>query len=228
MSTESGPAPTGGTVPAVPAPVEVKSWRLVTTLAVAGSMAGLLIVLVFQWAHPRILDHQERALTAAVDVVLSGPERTERFFVVEGELLTEAPAGSDTLKLERVFLGFDATGAPIGYAVRGGEAGFQDIITVLFGYHPGREEVLGMLVLDNKETPGLGDKIVKDMAFVGAFAGVRTPIVAVKADAGSGAETEVDMITGATISSRAVIDIINHRVAALGPILQRHLQTRPQ
>jgi len=219
VSTEPGPGN-------APAAAEVQSWRLVTTLAVAGMLAGLLIVLVFQWAHPRILDHQERAVTAAVDVVLSGPERTERYFVVDGELRAEAPEGSDTLKLARVFLGFDASDAPIGYAVRGGEAGFQDIITVLFGYHPARDEVLGMLVLDNKETPGLGDRIVKDMAFVEAFQGVRAPIRGVKAGSGSGAEAEVDMITGATISSRAVIDIINHRIEALGPILKRHLETR--
>ncbi len=47
-------------------------------------------------------------------------------------------------------------------------------------------------------------------------------MVGVKPGAGSGAENEVDMITGATISSRTVIAIINHRVEALQPLLDAH------
>ena len=228
MSAEHGVAGTAGPGPEQPAMAEVKSWRLVTTLAVAGALAGLLIVLVFQWAQPKILDHQAAALTAAVDVVLSAPATTERYFVVDGELLAEAPAGADTLKLERVFLGLDAAGEPIGYAVRGAEAGFQDVITLIFGYHPARQEVLGMLVLDNKETPGLGDKIVKDQAFVAEFGGALAPLVGVKADATAEAPHQVDMITGATISSKAVIGIINHQIEALGPVLEQHLAARGQ
>ena len=72
-----------------------------------------------------------------------------------------------------------------------------------------------MKVLESKETPGLGDKIEKDSTFVEAFEGVGAPIVGVKKGRESGAHEEVVMITGATISSRAVIDIINHRVDAL-------------
>jgi len=81
--------------------------------------------------------------------------------------------------------------------------------------------VLGMKVLESKETPGLGDKIVKDSTFVSAFRGAGAPLVGVKAGQGSGAAGEVHMITGATISSQAVIDIINHRVAALEDPLRR-------
>jgi hypothetical protein len=40
--------------------------------------------------------------------------------------------------------------------------------------------------------------------------------VGVKPDRASGADAEVVMITGATISSRAIINIINHRLEALG------------
>ncbi len=36
----------------------------------------------------------------------------------------------------------------------------------------------------------------------------------------TGAADEVDMITGATISSRAIIDIINHRLEALDGVLK--------
>ena len=78
---------------------------------------------------------------------------------------------------------------------------------------------MGMKVLDSKETPGLGDKIVKDTAFIDGFQDVGTPLVGVKKGQGNGGHDEVVMITGATISSRAVIKIINDRLEALkGPV----------
>ena len=102
----------------------------------------------------------------------------------------------------------------------------QDVIRLMFGYDAEQQRLLGMRVLDNKETPGLGDAIVKDEAFVGEFDGVATPVVGVKKGAGRGGPGEVDMITGATISSRTVISVINHRIEALQPLLAAYLKGR--
>jgi Na+-translocating ferredoxin:NAD+ oxidoreductase subunit G len=207
-----------------PAPAEVPAWRLVATLAFAGALAGLLIVLVFGWAEPRIQAHQAGVLAAAVDEVLAGPAHTERFFVHGGALLAEPPAGADTLKTERVFQGFDDAGRSVGFAIVGAEAGFADVVRLIFGYDPDSRTVLGMKVLESRETPGLGDRIEKDSSFVGAFRGVATPIAGVKPGAGSGREGEVETITGATISSRVVILAINRRIEALDPVLRAHLE----
>ena len=76
-------------------------------------------------------------------------------------------------------------------------------------------QVLGMKVLTQKETPGLGNKI-EEMPFVGEFNGVEAPIEGVKPDRNTGDPHQVDMITGVTISSKAVIKIINERLAELG------------
>lgn len=203
---------------------ETPAPRLVATLAVAGALAGLLIVTTFQWAQPRIVEHQAAALRAAVEEVLSAPARVERLFVHGGRLVRELPAGTDSAGVERVFAGYDAAGKRVGFAVLGGEPGFQDVISVIFGYDPEGGRVLGMNVLDNKETPGLGDKIVKDSAFVDGFRGAAAPLVGVKAGRGSGAEDQVDLITGATISSRAVVEIINHRIEAVKPLLEGYLR----
>jgi electron transport complex protein RnfG len=199
---------------------EVPAWRLVATLAVAGGLAGLLIVLVFQWTQPRIQAHQAQVLAAAVDEVLAGPARTERLFVHGGALVKALPAGADTLAAERVFQGFDAEGKSVGFAIVGGEPGFADVIRLIFGYDPATKTLLGMKVLESKETPGLGDRIEKDSAFVRGFRGPEAPLAGVKAGAGTGAKHEVDMITGATISSRAIIGIINHRIEQLEPLLR--------
>ena len=68
-----------------------------------------------------------------------------------------------------------------------------------------------MKVLDHSETPGLGNKI-EEQPFVGEFDGVDTPLEGVKPDRNTGAPNQVDMITGVTISSRAVVRIINERL----------------
>lgn len=209
---------------ALPPRAEVPAWRLILTLAVAGALAGLMIVVVFQWAQPRIQTHQAEVLRGAVAEVLKDPERTERFFLYQGRLSAEPPPGTDTLKVERVFLGYDAAGAPVGFAATGAEPGFQDLVHVIFGYDPRSRRVLGMKVLDNKETPGLGDAIEKDEAFVGGFDGKVAPLVGVKPGTGRGGASEVDMITGATISARTVIRVINKRIEELHPLLEAHLE----
>lgn len=196
------------------------SWRLVTTLAVAGALAGLLIVTVHQWAEPRILSHQARVIAAAVDEVLQAPASTTTLYVHEGALVTAPPAGMDTLKMERVWAGRAADGSLTGYALMAGEPGFQDVIRIMFGYDPATEQVLGMRVLESKETPGLGDLIEKDSAWVAQFDAAGVPLIQTKPGGGTGNPQEVETITGATISSRAVIGIINRRIEAMKPLLQ--------
>jgi len=210
--------PPGGP-PQAPERPPTSSARLITTLATAGALAGLVIVLVFGWANPRIQAYRAKVLREAIQVVLDSPETVRTYYVVDGALSETPAAGADTVTAEKVHLGLDAEGQPIGYAITGQEPGFQDYILVIFGYDVDTGRVLAMKVLESKETPGLGDKIFKDTAFVAGFRQAAAPLEGVKTGRGSGSENEVDMITGATISSRTVIGIINHRIEALDPIL---------
>jgi Na+-translocating ferredoxin:NAD+ oxidoreductase subunit G len=214
-NSPSAPPPSAEAVPA---------WRLVLTLGAAGALAGWLIVTVFAWAQPRIQHHQAQVLSEAVDEVLGGPARVERFFVHGGTLAATAPSGIDTLGVERVFLGFDAGDRPVGFAVTGADPGFQDVVRLIFGYDPQARRVLGMKVLESRETPGLGDRIEKDVGFIGGFAGRVAPLIGVKQGTRITSESSVDMITGATISARAVIGIINRRVEELQPQLEAHVR----
>jgi electron transport complex protein RnfG len=179
---------------------------------VAGALAGMAIVMVFQWAKPRIDKHKAEVLAAAVTQVLGGAARYETVFVENGQLTTEP---TDTTGLDRVYVGYDANGQPRGVAMEAAEAGFQDVIDLLFGYDPSKGDVIGMTVLGSNETPGLGAKITYDSTFIGEFDAVGTPLQGVKKDRAKGQHDEVVMITGATISSRAVIKIINDRLDAI-------------
>ncbi len=201
---------------------DVPAWRLMLTLATAGALAGLLIVFVHQATQPRIQAYKALQLRLAVSEVLKGPARWDTLYVYDGALTATPPAGATGL--EMVFLGYNEGGNRAGFAIQGAEPGFQDLIELIFGYDADARTVLGMKVLANKETPGLGDKIVKDSAFVAEFEGPEAPLAGVKSGRATGAANEVDMITGATISSRAVIAIINHQLERLGPMLDAYLR----
>ena len=208
----------GATPPSRPA---TSSFRLVLTLALAGAIAGFFIVLVHQWSEPRIEAHRALVLAQAVDEVLASPASTSVLWLVEGGFTTTPPPAADTSTLDRVWLGLDENGVPVGVAAVAAESGFQDVIRLIFGYDPGSGTVLGMKVLESRETPGLGDKIEKDSAFVAEFRNARAPLRGVKPNKATGAEGEIDMITGATISSEAIVDIINNRLDVVAAPLER-------
>ncbi len=200
--------------PAAPVQVSTSAAGMIVTLAVAGAVAGAAIVTVFNWAQPRIEAHQAAQLADAITEVLGGAERYETAFL-EGGVFTKAPQ-ADTAVLDRVYVGYDEGGTPRGVAIVTEASGFSDVVRVIFGYEPATEVLLGMKVLESKETPGLGDKIEKDSMFVREFTDVGTPLLGVKKDRATGAHEEVVMITGATISSRTVVDMINRRLEAIG------------
>ena len=205
-----------------PAPEEVSTFRLVATLAIAGALAGLLIVLVNLHTKPIIDKYKAEQLQLAVYEVLPGVERYDTFYLVDNALSQTLPEGAKESEFKRVYVGRDDNGEVTGVAISRGESGFQDVIMVIFGHDPVSGKLSGMKILDSKETPGLGDKIFKDMDFVDQFfAGPETPIVGVKIGAGKGAANEIDMITGATISSKAVIQIINNALEEWKPILDK-------
>ena len=103
-----------------------------------------------------------------------------------------------------------------GYAVEVGPGGFDNTITMMVGID-NEGKVLGISVVSHTETAGLGAvaaaKTSAGEAFRGEFVGA-TGSVAVTKDGG-----EVEAITGATITSRAICVGVNAAldcVAGLG------------
>jgi electron transport complex protein RnfG len=212
----------------IPARQEVSTFRLVATLAVAGTLAGLLIVLVNQHTKPIIDIYRAEQLQKAIYEVLPGAERYNTYYLVNEMLSPTLPEGAKESDYKRMYVGYDAGQRMIGVAVSRGESGFQDIVQIIFGFDPTTGKLTGMKVLESKETPGLGDKIFKDQAFVDQFfAGPEIPLVGVKSGAGKGLNNEIDTITGATISSKVVIDIINHAVEEWTPVLELGIPRAP-
>jgi H+/Na+-translocating ferredoxin:NAD+ oxidoreductase subunit G len=212
---------THGTPPQAPVKTGSSARQLIQTLGGLGLLAGLIIVVAYTATKPRIEANRARVLAAAIDEVLSAPARYDTLYFV-GDSLSAAP-DADRSALEAVYLGYRADGTIIGFAVVGGEPGFSDVIRLIFGYDPRTSRLLGMKVLEEKETPGLGSRIETDSSFAIGFAKAESPIRGVKKGQGK-QPNDVDMITGATISSRAVIRAINKTLERLGPALAAKLR----
>lgn len=182
--------------------------RLILTLTVAGLFSGLAIVSAYRLTLPRIQENQARALREAVFQVVPGSETMRRMVAVDDAVVPASAAATGTEE-DSVYAAYDAQGGFLGYAIPAAGAGFQDTIKLIYGYDPTRREILGMQVLESRETPGLGDRIYKDPHFLGEFHGLAVD-PRVELVKGTGDEPwQVDAITGATISSTAVVAIVN-------------------
>ena len=201
---------------------DVRSWKLLAMMTSAGGIAGLLIVSAYNLTLPKIEQHQGEVMQTAIKEVLKAPKSYDTLYLYNGALAKAVPAGTDTKKLEKIYLGHDAAGKRVGFAISAAENGFQDLVTLMFGYDASAHKLIAMKVIGNKETPGLGNKIETDSAFVNGFVNAVSPINGVKKDRGKQSPNDVVMITGATISSRAVIRIINNAIARWQPLIDAY------
>ena len=89
----------------------------------------------------------------------------------------------------------------IGQAQMVQAIGYGGTIDVLVGIDPDGK-LRGIRIISQQETPGLGAKIT-EAAFLDKFIGVAIDELNLSRDGGS-----IDAITGATISSRAIVDAL--------------------
>ena len=145
------------------------SWHMIRALGGVGILCSLLIVFTFQATLPTITRNKDEALEKAIFNVLPGASSRASFQVTDtGELVPfeGEPKAGEIL----VYAGHDEQGRLVGVAMEAQGQGFQDTIRLLYGYSTEKQQVIGMEVLESKETPGLGDKIIKDEDFLANFA----------------------------------------------------------
>lgn len=106
----------------------------------------------------------------------------------------------------------------IGWVLPASALGFADRIQVLVGTDYNCSTILSLRVIDQKETPGLGNLIVEP-AFHSQFDGksTDTPIRIVKSTPAKA--SEVTAVTGATISSVTVADAVNEAIRLAKPFI---------
>ncbi len=195
--------------------------RIVLTMAVAGVAAGGVLAVVYATTEPRIEANHAEALRRAVFEAVPGTVRIEPRVLGDDGKLATPPQGAKKLPEGRVvYAGLGKDGKLVGYGVPAEGPGFQDVIRLLYGFDPARRRIVGMVVLDSRETPGLGDRVGYDPNFLANFKdlAVEPKLVPVKKGKKQ-RPNEVDCITGATISSKAVVRILNQSLQRWLPVL---------
>jgi electron transport complex protein RnfG len=208
---------------------QVRSSRLLYSMVGLGMLCALLIAVTYEGTKPQIAALRAAALEQAIFQVIPGAEQTATFSY-------DAEQGFRPKTEEQeaaVYAGFDASGALVGVALEAAGQGYADLIKILYGYDPQQEAVVGFQVLETKETPGLGDKIEKDPVFLANFEALdvklaaqgdtlANKIITVKSGEKQ-SPWQIDGITGATISSRAIGDMLGKHTSEWIPIIQKHL-----
>lgn len=89
--------------------------------------------------------------------------RTEALYIVlpglEGSPMEVTP--SEIADQDRVYKGLNKAGQLIGYAACGEAQGYSSKIKVMVGTDPGLEKIIGINILAQNETPGLGTKMTE-------------------------------------------------------------------
>jgi Na+-translocating ferredoxin:NAD+ oxidoreductase subunit G len=174
--------------------------RIVAVLTLLGVLSGALLAAMSGAMTPLIEKNRRLAIEQAVEEVLPGTDSVRR---VEKEGIV-------------VYNGFDSSDRPVGYAFEVNSPGFQGPIKMMVGLDPQFDKLLGVYVIESLETPGLGSKITEP-PFRRQFEGLdaERELVLVKNQTAVTEKNQVESITGATISARAVVDGLNTEIAAM-------------
>jgi electron transport complex protein RnfG len=206
-----------------PLPPQPPGWRMVRLLGAVSLICGILIVGTNILTSSRIRHNQEIIMRDSVAQLLPGIQK-QIIYEVE-------PSGELTILYsldgtgQRLFAGYDGSGRLLGLVIEASARGYADLIQAMYAYSPEKEEITGFKVVDMRETPGLGDRVRSDPDFLKNFQGLDVTHPAKVVKHGSKKNPwEIDAISGATISSRAVGKLIGVSEQNVIPVVRKNLQ----
>ncbi|MFQ5585584.1 MAG: RnfABCDGE type electron transport complex subunit G [Thermodesulfobacteriota bacterium] len=191
-----------------------KTIGMLIVLTAVATLIGGVLATVYRTAAPKIEANRLAEEKRAIFEVL--PEAT-KYETIEATM--EGDKGEELVK---IFKGFDDDGRFVGYAFTSAGPGFQAIIKMMVGLQPDYLKLSGMQVLEQLETPGLGNKILYD-DFRDMFKGLELePKIEYVKNKKPEKPNEIQAIAGATITSRAVVKIINEDSKRVIDYLKEH------
>lgn len=170
--------------------------QMLMVLTGIGIISGGLLATVDSWADPFIIANKKAETEAAI-------------FRVQ-------PEGKSYETLKNI--GFEAykikneKSDNIGYALVYEGNGFQGKIRLICGLSSDLNKIIALEILEQVETPGLGTKITES-PFTEQFKQLETsPVINWVKGVEPSKPNEIQAITGATISSKAVVNILNQGI----------------
>ena len=178
-----------------------QSWLLI----VASFFFGLLIAVTNAALSPRIEQNKINKRNRLVGAML--PDAKD-FVLLEAEIEIESIQGKKE-KVE-VYRAMSEAGECVGWSFNAAGSGFADKIELVVAVDKDFEKLAGFDVLASNETPGFGDQIKYDYyrdQFKGAPA---EELKLVTSGDPKKIDAEIVAISGATVSSESVVEIINN------------------
>ncbi|MFA6618997.1 MAG: RnfABCDGE type electron transport complex subunit G [Candidatus Neomarinimicrobiota bacterium] len=173
--------------------------KIIVVLTIISIISGGVLAVLDSFTRPRIEDYAEKVKNAAIYDVLPESVKVE---VIKVKIDDEEREVYKAIKKNEV----------VAYAFQVSGSGFQSDLVLMVGVSPDFSELNSLKILSQMETPGLGTRIEEEW-FIEQFKGLKLkPSVTYIKNAKPSKDNEIQAITGATISSAAIVDILNTEI----------------
>ena len=175
-----------------------KILQIIIVLTAVGLISGVALVFIYRYTAPLILENQIKETQGAIFKVFP-----------------EGVSFEKSRKSKDVFLVKNKSGKSLGYAFTAEGNGYQGKIKLMAGVKQDLKTLSGIEILESQETPGLGHEITTKK-FKDQFRKLSSipEILSTKGKKPVGTN-QIEAITGATISSKAVVGILNNKLETL-------------
>lgn len=184
--------------------------KIIIVLTLITLISGAVLALLDSYTRPKIESYRKIQENNAIAEVLPENDRIKEI-VQDGYVFYEAYR-----KNELVGVAFQVSGG-----------GFQSELVMMVSVTPDFSEIIKVKILAQVETPGLGTKIEDDPSnkpnpawFIDQFKGLKiNPEISYVKNVKPSKNTEIQAITGATISSAAIVRILNTEIKKAKAVL---------
>jgi Na+-translocating ferredoxin:NAD+ oxidoreductase subunit G len=207
------------------------SAAMIRTLGILATICGVLIVSAYEGTLDSVLANKKIALERAVFKVIPGAAKVSEYWASPAGVVPAtgaAPEGG-----VKFYVAQDAAGLVKGIAAEGAGKGYADVVRIMYAYDPAKQAITGIGVISMRETPGIGDKIYTDQAFLKNFDALDVKLSADGKALANAVKVvkhgtkqnpwEIDAISGATVTSKAIGKGINESAQRLLPYLVPNL-----
>lgn len=188
--------------------------KLTMTLLITSVIVAGLLGLVNKVTAPNIAATNKANTEAAMAAVVADPAST---FSDPLEITDDMTAAAATYKakVSEVYQVTGSDGSAAGYAVKMEASGSQGTIQMMVGVDA-EQAVTGVSIVSNSETSGIGSRVMSNEALPGSGVGVLDQFVGMShANGDLVVGSNVDAITGATVSSKGVTSGVNGALAVV-------------
>jgi electron transport complex protein RnfG len=196
-----------------------------------GLVCAFIIVSVFQYTAPIIKQNKLELLQKALYQIFTEARNFQTYQLQpDGQFLQV----NEDVEDQVIYAMYDAKNTLLGIVITAKGMGYQDIIEMIYGYLPDQQIIRGYKILASRETPGLGTKIETEKKFQDNFTALDATVNSSVSDLQNPIEAvkpgkkihpwQIDTISGATVSSKAVVNMISSSASQWIPTVQKHLK----